>query len=382
MKVESILKPHYMRVQEVIRDRILSGEWEPGEQIPTERELEKEFSLSRMTISKGLANLVSEGFLLRRQGQGTFVALASTREDAPRLIKYISPLGRRGEIPVRYGVLEAMHDSVAASGYEIGIDFYGNADEQTRFIKRDKDSYHSGFIIFFEPGETNLEELKRLKEDGYPFVLIDAYPYESDVDFAVTDNIEGGRIVVERLAQLGHQRISYVTRPIDRSSLSDRLSGFLKGLVMHDLPFTSDTVRKLVNPGNPALAEIGPVMDSFLDVPKPPTAIMFSNDDLALEAMDYLYARGIRIPEDISIIGYDNIDRSSTSRVRLTTVAQDFYEMARRASEILLQKVEGRVGLCSVQSFIKPRLIVRDSVCSLSEPISIETFMHDCSPVA
>lgn len=365
MKVDTILKPHYMRVQETIRERILSGEWEQGEQIPTEKELEKEFSLSRITISKGLANLVAEGYLMRRQGQGTFVALASAREDTPRLIKYISPVGRKGEMPVRYGALEAMHDTLARNGYEIGIDFYSSAEEQIKFVRKDKDAYYGGFIIFFEPGENNVREFKRLRDNGFPFVLIDAYPPGIDVDFVVTDNMEGGRLVVEYLAKLGHKHISYITRPVDRSSISDRLTGFIKGLVINDLPFTSENVWKLHFSDKRMLMEIGPAMDAILAVPEPPTAIVFSNDDLALEAMDYLYMRGIRVPEDVSIVGYDNIERSAVSKVGLTTVTQDFYEMAGRAAEVLLKRMEEKNNFCPIKSFIKPSLVVRDSVRSL-----------------
>lgn len=367
MKTEKRSKPSYKQVEDTIRNKILSGELGPGDKIPTERELEKEFNLSRITISKGLSNLVSEGLLMRKQGHGTFVTLGSKKEDTPRLIKYISPMGFKGEVPIRYGVLEAMHDVLADKGYETGIDFYGTIEEQSKCIRCDRDAYHAGFIIFFEPGCANVEELSHLKEENFPFVLIDAYPPDMDMDFVVTDNIEGGRMVVEHLVQLGHRNITYVTKAIDRSSMSDRLSGFIKGLVIQDLPFSQNSVYKLKSAGAESVSEIPAAMDDILSYPEAPTAIFFSNDTLALEALSYLTSRGIRVPEDISIVGYDNIDRSTNAPVPLATVAQDFYELAKKATEVLIQKIEGKE--CSgnpVQLFVKPRFIQRSSTRKIS----------------
>jgi len=365
MRAKADTKPSYILVQEQLRERILRGEWEYGQQIPTERQLETEFGFSRLTISKGLANLVQEGLLTRTQGRGTFVAHSPGGEviGARKLIKYISPSsGRRGSIPSKYGALEAMHEILAPRGYEIGIDFYRTAEEQVEYIRKNDRSHCVAFITNCEPEQVAIKEFMRLQDEHYPFVLIDAYPPNLETDYVVTDNIDGACAVINHLASYGHRRIDYVTRPVDRSSLTDRLAGYIKGLVMNDLAISENNVHKLWHVGQEALGEVSAVVERILTQHEPPTAIFFCNDDLALEAVDYLLSRGVRIPEDISIVGYDNLDQTAAGKVPLTTMAQDFYQMAKRAAEILLSRLEGGAAPSAMGLLVKPTLVSRESV--------------------
>jgi GntR family transcriptional regulator, arabinose operon transcriptional repressor len=368
MEMITAEKNGYQFVQKAIRDRIIKGEWRPGCKIPSERELGKEFSLNRLTISKGLANLANEGLLVRRQGQGTFVADQQRQNlNQKRLVKFISPspVSSWEKVPVKHGTLEGMHQVLAGEGYHVGVDFYHDAGEQIELLRRDEDAYHAGFVIWYEPEERVCGELERLKSEGYAFVLLDAYPARLEMDYVVTDNAEGSHSVVRYLAERGHRYISYVTRKVDRTSLEDRLTGFLRGLVTCDRPVWEKSVIKLESTGAEAMNQIGPALEGLLAGPQRPTAVFISNDDLALAGIEYLRAKGLRVPEDISIIGYDNMDPSAYGPVPLTTVAQDFFEMGKAASQILLEKLEGKSSSRPAQVSLKPQLIERKSVRSI-----------------
>ncbi|HEX2950774.1 MAG TPA: GntR family transcriptional regulator, partial [Armatimonadota bacterium] len=322
--------PGYIVVQEAIRQRILDGKLVVGQKITAERELEKEFGLSRLTINKGIAGLVAEGMLERRHGQGTFVAQVRPEAtvDMPRLVKFISPLMSTGQAPLRNTFLEGMHSALSERNFDTGIDFYHDATEAVGYLQQADARHYAGFLIFYEPDDTLLKELHRLRADGFPFVLIDAFPQDdTDMDFVVSDNVTGACLAVKHLSELGHRTIAYITRSIDRSSLSDRLTGFFKGMTLCNSTLSSNSVWTLTHAGPAALAEVRQTVDTILALPEPPTALFFSNDDLALEAIDHLQARGVRIPEEMSVMGYDNIDRAETSRVSLTTVEQDFRAM-------------------------------------------------------
>jgi len=352
----------YRRVQESVRKRILTGEWAIGAKIPSERELEKDLQISRLTISKGLAHLVAEGLLVRRRGQGTFVSERTSSLGAGRkLVKFISPVGREERPNIRHGILEGMYETLVGQGYHVGVDFYSRPDEQIQQLRQDSDPTHAGFVIWYEPSSDNLNELVRLREEGYPFVLVDAYPMDVPIDFAATDNTDGGRAMVDYLVSLGHRRIGYVGRPTSRSSLRDRQAGFLQGLLGRELPFDSSHVLTLTAMGEDAVAEIPAALDVMLALPNRPTAMFFCNDDLAFAAMEHLWLRGLRVPQDISVVGFDDIDRASYFRVPLTTVHQDFCEMGKAAGEILLGKLTGRSESRPVQILVKPRLVVRAS---------------------
>jgi DNA-binding LacI/PurR family transcriptional regulator len=281
-----------------------------------------------------------------------------------RLVKFISPspVSVWDKVPVKHGTLEGMHQVLAGEGYHVGVDFYHDAGEQIELLRRDEDAYHAGFVIWYEPEDRVCGELERLKNEGYAFVLLDAYPVQFETDFVVTDNAEGSHSMVRFLADRGHRHISYVTRKVDRTSLADRLTGYLRGLVTCDRPVWEKSVIKLESSGAEAMKEIGSAIDQLLAGPQRPTAVFLANDDLALASIEYLQAKGLRVPEDISVVGYDNMDPSAYGPVPLTTVAQDFFEMGKVAAEILLEKLDGKGNSRPAQVSLKPQLIERKSV--------------------
>ncbi|MEN8254655.1 MAG: substrate-binding domain-containing protein [Verrucomicrobiota bacterium] len=361
-------KNGYRLVQEVVREKIASGEWRVGHKLPSERDLEKKLGLSRLTISKGLTGLADEGLLERRRGQGTFVA-ARTKNGSVKgsVIKYICPALAR-DIIVHHDVLSAMHDGLDEAGYHVGVAFYRTFEEKADLLRRDTDEAIGGFIVTFDQKEPILEELNRLNENNFPLVLIDSYPYDTKLDFSVTNNIEGGRMMVDHLAGLGHRRIAYITRPVDRSSLRDRQAGFVQGMLGNNLPLWPEGIMVLKSSISPhPREEAVACTDRLLSLPEPPTAIFFSNDDMALAVKSHLSARGIRVPEDISIAGYDNIDQSADIKASLTTIKQDFYQMGRMAAEILKERVENR-NRRPQTLFIKPELIIRGSTAPAPAP--------------
>jgi len=95
-----------------------------------------------------------------------------------------------------------------------------------------------------------------------------------------------------------------------------------------------------------------------------PTAIAFSNDDLALDTVERCRARGLRIPQDVSIVGYDNTDRCTYGDVPLTSVRQDFFGMGRAAGDVLCERLTGKAGSRPIQLFLKPQLVARASVAA------------------
>ncbi|MFA5204616.1 MAG: GntR family transcriptional regulator [Lentisphaeria bacterium] len=358
----------HLRVQQSIRKRILDGTWGVGAKIPAERELELELGISRLTISKGLAHLVAEGLLTRRRGQGTFVTDQSQQTRHKGLwVKSISPMAEaQGGVPVKHGVMEGLYDAVGGSGFQVGVDFYRTPAEQIALLDRPHDPRTGGLIIWFEPAADSEAALARLQERGVPFVLLDAYSGKLESDYVVSDNLEGGRLLVEHLVAMGHRQIGYVSRPIDRTSLRDRQAGFLQGVVTHGLPLQAGQVVQLTQPGEAALAEVPLTVEHLLALTPRPTALCFCNDDLALEAVDYLRKKGIRVPQDLSVVGYDNVDRSKYGLVPLTTVQQDFYGMGKAAGEVLGERLNGAGNGRPNQLSLKPELVVRESVSRIS----------------
>jgi DNA-binding LacI/PurR family transcriptional regulator len=141
-------------------------------------------------------------------------------------------------------------------------------------------------------------------------------------------------------------------------------------MVSHGLPFASENIRTIRSPGGRALEEEVADAVEAMRVGHPVlTALVFSNDDLALMAIQHLESAGLRIPEDISVVGYDDIfDWPGFGAKGLTTVAQDLCGIGRTAGEILIERLRGKGNARLIQVFVKPRLIVRDTVKDLRAP--------------
>ena len=382
-----IMKPETMTdavsqqaITQELRRRILTAQYAAGQRIPPERELLHEFGCSRLTVAKAMAPLVAEGMILRHQGRGTFVAEGLTKRDGGsragssggrpatrgNVIKYLSPGQESSVRGSRDDVLGSLHSVVNAAGYHVSVDFYSSIEEHLNCLERVRDPQIAGAVLWPAPDPRTTALIKSLTEAGVPIVLIDTYLPDVACDYVVTDNIEGAAAMVRHLAGLGHRRICYLTKPATRTSLRDRLSGFLRGMVEAELPVDSDSVVRveenvLESDDGDGLAS---VLEKLMARRGPPTALFASHDSLALAIRQWLLARGISIPHQISLAGYDGIEASSFGAPALTTMEQDFRHMAADAARILMERFDGRPVTLRHQRYIQPHLRARASTAS------------------
>lgn len=198
--------------------------------------------------------------------------------------------------------------------------------------------------------------MQTLRQRNFPYVLID-HQGTNEKDHAVgATNWQGAYNATEYLIKLGHRRIGFITGWMDLGCARDRLAGYQAALRTHHLPVDP----KLIYEGDFHQPEGYAGGNALLDLPNPPTAIFASNDVMAMGVMDAARSRGLRIPDDISILGFDDIPQAQNVRPALTTVRQPLEKMGRVATQMLLdllndpQKDVSRVELPT-------ELIIRDS---------------------
>lgn len=221
--------------------------------------------------------------------------------------------------------------------------------EYFRFLRRKR---VDGLILSaVTADDPNLSELLR---NSLPFVLVSRLVRGLDAPFVLGDDKMGARLAVEHLIGLGHRRIAFIGGPANVQSSQDRMEGYQAVLREQGLKpragwavfadFTQsagyEVARKLLR--------------SRLR----PTAIFAANDMIALGVMEAAEDLGLSIPEDLSLVGYDDISYAALPRIQLTTVAQPTYEMGRIAAEYLLAKCAGETEK-KLQCVLPPRLIVR-----------------------
>lgn len=335
----------YRKIEETIRERISNGVYPPGSQLPTEMELIKEFNTSRLTIGKSLSHLVAEGLITRTRGRGSFVNGEKKRE-TPGLIRYISPVASDENFLLHNRLLEGVQETVRKANYNVSIDFYRSAEEETEILRHYKNSENDAFVIWPGNDPQIIEILKELAGRNFPFVLVDSFFPQLKCNCVMTDNILGGLLVLEHLARLGHRRVGYLSQPLDRFSLAERFAGTVSAagsLGIELLPHTfiqRGTTAQMPLPAETVKAEIARWLDSQLQLPEPPTAIFCSNDSLALTLYEILTEKGIKIPEEMSVAGFDNASFGQYLPIPLTSVEHDFCAIGREAGKILLNLLQ------------------------------------------
>ena len=209
--------------------------------------------------------------------------------------------------------------------------------------------------------EESSEELERHLDNGFRFVVIDPLmQLDERIPSVSAANTSGADQAMRHLLQLGHRRIAHITGPKGWLATEDRRRGYRAALA---------AAGTLPDPG--LEAEAIPEIDSgrdaataLLALPDPPTAIFAFNDNIAIGAVQAARARGLRVPDDLSVVGFDDVEHATVVTPALTTVRQPLAEMGRTAVSLLSRLME-RQSLETLHVELATRLVVRDSTAPL-----------------
>jgi len=196
---------------------------------------------------------------------------------------------------------------------------------------------------------------------GKSFVLASRHFEHSSDDFVVIDGARGSRLAVDHLVGLGHRRIACLSGPVSVGQFRWRRDGFLEGLRAHGLEPDQDLLIE-AHTGN--WVDLGrDAADRLLALPpdRRPTAVHTTNDLLALGVLQRSRELGVRLPEELSVVGFDNVLFGGLALVPLTTIDSRIQEIGARATRIVLDRIDGRAGGEPTQVVLEPSLVVRES---------------------
>ena len=198
-----------------------------------------------------------------------------------------------------------------------------------------------------------------LAEEGFPIILINRRTYhpvvKEKVDYVGVDNILGGFLAVEHLIRLGHKRIGVIGGSSESSVGFERLEGGKKALTTYGMEvigghfLEGDFLKGSGYQGG----------KRFLKMDEPPTAIFATNDYMALGTYQAIVEEGRRVPEDIALIGFNDIEFAAMKGIELTTVGQKKYEMGAQAVKMLVERIEGGGMGSPKEMILEPELIIR-----------------------
>ena len=304
-----------------------------GDKLPPEPDLAKRYEVSRMTLRRAIAGLTAEGFLTAQQGRGTFVVrdrIAPSNTKTIGLI--IDPRVIEGHADPYFGtMIGTLASHLSKSGYSLV--FAGAAEELVPLTPGSGQRRPVSGIIAMG---FDRDSVWNVASTRVPVVLIDSYPLP-DRTCVIPDNRDGIRQAVRHLTALGHKRIGHIAGPLATVAAQERLQAWRESLVSVGLtaPDELTDVGWFTAPGG------GEALEKLLAAPGgAPTAIICANDRMALGALRKAREKGLRVPQDLSIIGFDNIDAGDLSDPGLTTLAVPREAMVAAAFEALVTEME------------------------------------------
>lgn len=290
-------------------------------------------------------------------------ALSSGRTHS---IIYVVP-ETAGRFPSLYhmDVLEGLVDELALRGYTLTV-------VSQRTLNQSGRSVFDVFKLFRADGAV----LLLVKSDGpapaqrdfpHPVVVVNRIIKNMNADFVVADDEDGAYRATQYLLQLGHRHIAHLAGPADNFNTQRRRRGYVRALTDGGL----DVDPQLISTATSISEKAGrQAMRRLIDAEGSFTAVFCSVDVLALGAMRTLHERGLSVPDDVSLVSFDDDSFAGVLDPPLTTVRKPRYDMGRAASRLLMKRIEGRQALPSVTATLRTKLIVRGSAVVCTENLT------------
>ncbi|MDQ0112228.1 GntR family transcriptional regulator [Paenibacillus harenae] len=369
--------PLYQQVQDYIKELIHTSGLKEGDRIPTEKELMELFNVSKITVVNALAGLVNEGSISRVPGRGSFVnkvkldpsegvsfALRSPdeREAGPgrKLVGIVMP-SIEDYFSIR--LIEGIQNVLRERGYQSVIQLSdGVLEQEKQAIKLFKDFGVDGLLIFPVDEEQYNEEILSMKLNGFPFVLIDRFLPGVETDYIASDGRIGTQLAVDYLWELGHREIAICSdSPLQTITVQERIDGYM---------FALKNKGALINPAHMITEFSLKTSDDMQAHPlfryvknRMATAYITLNGKLGAHVHQMAVQAGLNVPEDLSIITFDDSTAIMEGVTAFTHVKQFEHEIGHKAAELLLGRISAGDEPRSKYSkiLIKPELIVRHS---------------------
>lgn len=360
-------RPVYAELVDRLRKKIRSGRPAPGDFLGTELSLCRQSGLSRVSIRGATDLLIREGLIERRAGKGLFVR---PRERATRLVHLVAP-----DLAFEQCVLIARGAEQAAGerGFKVQVsDAKNRMDSDIAAIRELPDSTADGALILSWHHVRFTEAMLELKQRRFPFVVVDEHPRAIEVPSVTADNRSGGMMVGNALIDLGHRHIGFIGN-LSADTVSQRMEGLRDSANDRGLPFDRSCVLDLrLQPQEDWAGRIADCTRQLLSRPDRPSAIFFSDDQVAAEGCRTIRQMGLRIPQDVSIVGFDDSPLCRWLEPALASVRQPSLEMGRAAMDLLLDLIAPQDSAASPTTPQRRTLPVtwspRDSIAPAPQP--------------
>ncbi|MED4227170.1 GntR family transcriptional regulator [Neobacillus cucumis] len=362
-------KTKYNMVKEKITDWITSGQVMPGEKIYSENELVKKFGVSRHTVRQAIGDLVHEGWLYREQGAGTFCSGQQLHQKLPEnkiqntnsknigvITTYISDY-------IFPSIIKGIESYLTEQGYSLTFACTDNDIEKEQQCLQSMLSRHiDGLIV--EPTKSgsfnpNINFFLELEQNNIPYLMINQFYPQLIPPHIIVNDQKGGFLAAEHLIKLGHQKIIGIFKADDLQGIY-RMQGFIEAHRENNTPLSPELmINYSTEEQNDVL--IDKVRKLLSTSEEMPTGIICYNDQIAVSVLNCLKELDLSVPEDISIVGFD--DSFLAEATELTSVTHPKIELGIQAAKWIVSAVENRnhEGNDPQSTVFEPELVIRNS---------------------
>ncbi|HOW72458.1 MAG TPA: GntR family transcriptional regulator [Phycisphaerae bacterium] len=330
--------PRYVQAKTILAEAINRGDFPPGSKLPNTGEISVQVNVSLITAHKAIQCLAEEGWVRRERGRGTFV-----RDDF-RLSVAVKPQFRVGLVLHPSNSLgDFYHGTLITAIREAAerIEPVGELVIQRCQSVRDLPAQDADGLLCFHPDRGQLRELAQIA-DRKPILVLGASIEGAPLNCVDSQNAEGTRAAVRHLVELGHRRIAIVNGPLDSTNCLHRFEGYLTALQEAGITPQEDCIfnAELAKAAGAAMGRLAEALRSR----RRPTAIIAAGYYLALEVLALLRQLRIRVPEEISLVGFDDTPSAPLLDPPLTTIRQPLEEMGMQAYARLARMINGENG--------------------------------------
>ncbi|MFC3768169.1 LacI family DNA-binding transcriptional regulator [Paenibacillus sp. GCM10012303] len=324
-------------------------------------DIAKQANVSAMTVSKVINNTgkISEktrSRIKKIMEEMNYVPNSMARSLVLQETKMLSLLIPDITNPFFTTLARGAEDAAMRLGYKL---LFGNSDESLTKEKEYVDmilSTRVDGVLFSAASDLSGPHLQTLRLHRIPFVLLDRAVPGHECDTVTGDSREGARKLVEHLISLGHRRIALVNGSLAVSTARDRLAGYNDALKLNDIA-VDDT---LLLESNYKHFEDGPLLRSMLELPDPPTAVFAGNNFLAVGLIRKLLELGVRVPEQMSVVCFDDLGASVIDPF-FTVASQPAYQFGAMGIQLLVDRIKGATTPEWKKIVLPSELIVRSS---------------------
>ncbi|WP_394923314.1 GntR family transcriptional regulator [uncultured Robinsoniella sp.] len=333
----------YSQVADWLKNQIYSGNYPGGVKIPGEEELCIRFSVSRQTARQAIRVLENEGLLYKVQGSGTYV---SRKIQGPpfrsegKERRCIGVIMNRTDNYLCPFLIQGIHDALCHRGY--GIQLFLSSQQialEEQFLRTVLDGGVQGIIM--EPVKSALpvinDELYEKLTGQLPVVFTQALHTPYPASAVTVDDRSGGELLVKHLFDKGHRKIGAICK-MDEQTGTRRYEGYMRALLKLKLTVNNEQVIWYSSETEDELFE-GRQGEGLWEKIKDCTAVLCHNDRIAFYLIRFLEDRGIRVPEDMAVTGFDDTEYADVGK-QITTIIHPKETLGRKAAEIVLKMIE------------------------------------------